>query len=82
MVTRSTREEHNVQVTDFEEILAVWEGHIEGFVYDDGEVWADAYALEQWRLKQALVACRSCGILSRTEQCPNCAHTESEYRLG
>jgi len=82
MVTRSTREEDNIQVTDFEEILAVWEGHIEGFVYDDGEVWADAYALEQWRLKQALVACRSCGILSRTEQCPDCAHTESKYQLG
>ena len=37
-------------VTDINEILAVWEGNVDGFVYtSDDEVWADVQSLARWR---------------------------------
>jgi hypothetical protein len=37
-------------VTDLAEIMAVWEGEVDGFVYtSDDEVWADVQSLERWR---------------------------------
>lgn len=39
-----------VRVTDPAEIRAVVTGKIDGDVYTDREVWADADELEQWRV--------------------------------
>ena len=65
-----------VQVTDFEEVLAVWEAHIDGFVYDDGEVWADTASLERWRRAREHHVCVGCGIFSATPVCAHCRHTD------
>ena len=74
-----------IQVFDFDEVLAVWEGKIEGFVYSDDEVWADVDDLERWRAANAAAGsfCLGCGILSselsRERICPNCLHTDAIY---
>lgn len=50
------RIEHNVWLSpelELDECVAVWNGEIEGFVYDDGEVWADVADLARWRASRA-----------------------------
>lgn len=41
---------------ELEEIVAVWEEDVMGFVHDDGEVWGSRADLARWHLVRASMA--------------------------